>query len=313
MKSFRYILLPTLCALLLSSACDSTLISPFSGRDVHYSIYGYLAPSDTHLVRIAPVRNRLERDDVPVSLDVQVSSVETRSGRTNTWTQVIPLRDDGDRGLQFSDSTFGHVFQAIFPITPGEEYQLSISDVTSDVTTVETTIPEIRPPVPGNYIVDGGVKQQLFVPDLFHQPFKVESTYFLVSPIFNQDRYGFIISSENRGVIGEDGLTIELNLSAELATMRRIIIDNLSQYSDIPVLEDPQNFPLIFNERSIRVQAGDSTWSMLTAHPDRSLLSQPGAASNVRNGFGFFGGLGLGFTEASDIPDTFLSQAGYAN
>lgn len=306
-------LLATLVAV-ATPGCDSTIITPFSGRDVHYSIYGYLMPSDTHLVRVVPIRNKLSRDDVPVSLDAQVNSHELRSGRQDSWSQVLPFLDDGNRGLQFSDSTYGHVFQAIFSINPGEEYELSISDVTGDATTVVTTVPEVKPPIPGDFSTEGGrVIQELHIPDLYRQPFRVESTYFLVSPIFNSDRHGFVISSENRGTVDEDGITVRLNLSEELSEMRRIIRENLPRYSDLPVLEDPANFPIGFSERSIRVFAGDSAWQHLTPDPDLPTLSQPGAISNVENGFGFFGALGIGFTEASSIPDQFRQQAGYAN
>ena len=127
-NSNSFVLLAILAMFLLTNVgCEGdTIISPYSGRDIHYSVYGFINTTDTHYVRIVPIRANGLRDITPQDLDVIVSTVELRTNRTDVWEPVLHQLDDGSRGLPLADSTFGHVYRAIFTPNADDEFLFEV-------------------------------------------------------------------------------------------------------------------------------------------------------------------------------------------
>ncbi len=294
------------------SGCDDTIISPFSDREANYSIFGYIATDDTHYVRIVPIRNTLDRDVIPVQLDASVTTTNEATGRVDEWSQLLPVQDDGSRGLLFSDSTYGHVFRAIFPVNPGESYTFRVNGFDGDSVSARVSVPFISEPRVEDIVVDNGrIVQTLVIPDLGYQPFAVGVLYVLASDIFNAPRIGIWLYNHGVGTVDDDGVRIEMDLAEDVQLLRKEIVDNLNQYATIPVVEDPQTFTLYLLERRARVFAGDSTWNFISANPDLGRLAQPGAHSNVEGGFGFFGALGTNFAEMPITDSQIRQQIGF--
>ncbi|NND72912.1 MAG: hypothetical protein HKN43_15150 [Rhodothermales bacterium] len=308
-------LLLTLVLLVSATGCDdNTIISPFSGRDAHFSIYGFISTSDTQLVRIVPVRNRLERDDQPTDLQAVVTTTELNSGRVDIWSPVRRQLETGDLGLQFSDSTFGHVYRAIFTPNSGDAFEMRIEGFDGNFSSATTSIPFVSQPVLGDYFdVDGEIHQRIVWPGVFQQPFRVATWLYFASTNLRPDEFAVPFYHNAFGEVTEDGLTIELNLNEDIRLLRRHIVENLSRYSDSPTVENPSTFPLVLTDRRIRIFVGDSTWAFISSSPDEARSSQPGALSNVHNGFGFFGSLGTSVVEAPIIDPAVRLQIGLSS
>ena len=310
MSSSRYLkVVVVLITFGCTSGCDdNTIITPFSERDVHYSIYGFISTTDTQLVRIVPVRKHLERDVVPIDLRAVVSSTELNSGRLDMWSPVLPQLNNGDRGVQFDDSTFGHVYRAIFTPNTGDKYEFRVEGFDGKKTTAQATIPSVPRGVAGSYFeVEGEVHQHVQWPGLSRQPFSVATWYYFMSTDLRPQEFAVPLYHNSFGEISGEGLIIDMNLNEDIRLLRKHIVDNLSLYSSSPTVEDPDTFNLVMTDRRIRIFVGDSTWNFISAVPDRARISQPGAFSNVEDGFGYFGGLGTSIVEAN-ITDPVIRQ-----
>ena len=144
--------LPVVILLLLASfvklgCSDDTIITPFSDREAYFTLFGFISTADTQLVRVIPVRNELERDQTATSLDVTVQTTRKSDGAVEEWQQVLPELENGDRGLAFSDSSFGHVFRATFTPFVGETYLLEVIRPDGKMSSAEVTIPAVAAPI----------------------------------------------------------------------------------------------------------------------------------------------------------------------
>lgn len=296
MRRPKNILLFLIGLAILSSGCDQeTIISPFSGRDAYFSIYGYLSSNGSQFVRVSPIRNDLDRDKTPVSLDVEVTTRAIGSGRTQTWSQVLPRLEDGQAGLMFSDSTFGHVFTSSFVPVVGETYEIEVVRPDGATTRARTKIPFVNKPVLGPYRTVGDtVYHTVLWPGLTKAPAEIQSVYRLDSPIFKPEIQipAAPVTHNGEGYLTADGWEIEINLNEDVSIVRQFVNDNLDILSDLPSLEDPLNFPLQLVDVRMRATVRDSSWTFVADEADLARLSQPGAVSNVENGFGYFGSLG---------------------
>lgn len=279
----------------LSGCDDETIVSPFSDRDAEFTIFGFMTQSDSQLVRVIPVRRRLERPDEPATLDVSVRSRAMSTGRIVEWDQVLPRLEDGRLGLQFADSSFGHVFLGRFLPLVGETYELVIEKPDGTTATARTTIPRVQSPVVAQPVVSGdSVVQTVLWPGVDRAPVEILMVYRLASPIFRSEIQipAAPVYHNGRGTPTPGGWQVDINLNEDVKTVRRFVIDNLAFFSEFPSVENSETFPLDLVDIRMRVSVGDSAWTFADGAPDLARLSQPGAASNVENGFGFFGAIG---------------------
>ncbi len=289
---------------------DETIIDPFSDRDAYFTIYGYVATGEQHLVRIIPIRKQLERETEPTSLDVEVTTTALSTGVTREWSQVLPRLETGEFGLRFPDSTFGHVFTSTFAPVVGETYEIQVRGRDGETSTARSTIPGISKPVRGPMRVVGDtVFQTMLWPNLTKAPAEILSVYRLSGPIFKPEIQvpAAPVFHTGEGRLTDDGWEIEINLNEDVAAVRRYVIANLDFFSDFSSVEDPLNFPLGLEDIRMRATVGDSAWTFVSNNPQFNELAQPGAASNVQNGFGYFGALA---TEVDTwlIPDATIRQ-----
>jgi hypothetical protein len=290
-----YVLLVAL--IVTGVACEGdTVISPYSGRDIYFSVYGFVSASDTHYVRVVPIRSNGSRDKTPKDLDVHVSTLELTTGRIDEWAPVLNQLNDGSRGLAFSDSTFGHVFRAIFTPNAEDQFRLDVTRFDGKKSSANATIPQVAPPIDNGYVdLAGEVHQRILWPGVFHQPFRVISLYVVTSTDLNPTTFGIPLYHNSTGTVSEAGLEIDVNLNYDVRAIRRHIVDNLNRFTSTPTLENPSNFNLNLVERRMRLFVGDSTWNFISFDVGDASLAQPGAFSNIENGLGFFGGLGTNF------------------
>ena len=213
----------------------------------------------------------------------------------NSWFQVLPRLENGQEGLMFADSTFGHVFASNFRPVVGETYEIEVRRPDGAVSRARARVPHVNKPVVGAYRIQGdSVFQIVHWPGVTEAPAEILSVYRLDSDIFKPEIQipAAPVFHTNEGRATDQGWEIEINLNNDVADVRAYIVDNLPVYSNLPTLEDEANFPLGLVDVRMRVTVRDSAWTFVSPDANISRIAQPGAISNVENGFGFFGALG---------------------
>lgn len=305
-----------LCLCFGITGCDDdTLISPFSGRDAHFSVYGYISHEDTHYVRVVPIRNTVDRSTEPTQASFSVRSTSVDRNTTTDWQEVLPLLDSGDRGLMFSDSTFGHVFRAVFTPFTGDSYTLEIASPDGDVTTARISAPPVTQPVVDNiWTRNDSTFQTIILPGISESPLEMKAGYRLASPLFYPDiQHPLVfIDYTGKGYATDAGWRVDMDLASDVVEVRQFVADNISSYSPYSTVEDPATMVLVSVDMRFRIVKADSMWSRLQNNPViLSTLSQPGAFSNVTNGFGYVGATGTNVVHWMLPTDSTRIQIGF--
>ena len=278
--------------IVLLGGCDETF-SPFVEEDRYFSIYGYLdTASDRQMVRVVPLRTTFA-DPGTDELDVEVRSIEIGSGDVVVWRDSV---------VTFNDGSVGHVFIGDFRPYPGWTYRFEVERPDGKITSAETTVPlpsnvEISD-VPLNQAI---ATQMVRWSDIPIQPFRVEVWYrFLTSPSRPFDHAVLIYGNEDNRVglpVGDDEWEIQVTLSGD----REDALDGAGLPSDA------EPFLLAVG---MRLTMTDDAWRPPDGIFNPDVLVQPGAFSNVENGFGFFGSLNQ-YTVEWTLPDQVIENMGY--
>lgn len=262
----------------LISSCDSTLIDPFENDQKYYTIFGYLDElSQNHSVRIIPVTRFPERIESPTGdgsqIDALVYSTDLSTGEQLRWNHQLRQLDDG---------MYGHVFTANFIVHPGRTYRLDVVRSDSIITSAETTIPRFAvpqpipaaSPFPYEASMDQGLAREIILPGIA-SPWDIIVTYVLQGSSFRLP-YGRV------GERTPDGnWKFMINTTTDGARIRTMLGFGP---------EDP--LPL-FSAMLLQVRVLDSNWDPPKGEFDPEVLAQPGVLSNVTNGYGVWGGVGL--------------------
>ncbi|MDX1546822.1 MAG: hypothetical protein R3247_07540 [Rhodothermales bacterium] len=261
-----------------AAACDDTLIDPFDNDGRIYTVYGFLEEDFEdlrHVVRVIPVTRIPEVITDPADprgdLDAVVTSTDLATGETHRWTPALERLDDG---------TYAHLYRSAFFVRRGHTYRLEVTRSDGRRAWAETTVPSPSgiEPVFGAPVVGpgGAITQEVTLPRVA-SPWDVTVIYhvggdFSTTPM--PVAYG------REGTPTDDGgwrFTIHVSrdrgrLSARLGT---------------PV--DQVRFPAM----GLKIRLLDDQWTPPEGVFDPEVLAQPGALSNVENGYGFWGSIGL--------------------
>ena len=300
------------CLVVVGPGCEGdTIITPFSEREAYFTIFGFISTADTQRVRVIPVRTSLERDDVPRPLDVTVQTTRMSNGTVEEWVEVRPELEDGSRGLMFSDSTFGHVFQAVFTPFVGETYVLEVIGSDGRTSSASVTIPGVAPPAISDvWARNDSFFQSVTWPGVNRLPSSIEVIYRLGSSLFYPEIQlpAIPVDYEGKGFATIDGWQVDIDLQSDVAFVRQFVADNFTDYSPFPSVEDVDTYELASMDIRMRIIVADSLSRQLDDSLSAARLSQPGAFSNVENGFGFFGAAGTNSRLWELPPDTTIRR-----
>ncbi len=285
-------------AILFVAGCDQN-IDPIVGEDRPFTIWGYLdAHADTQRVRVFSIEKRLGIDRAgPV--DAVVKSTNLTTGETHAWT---------DREIVFSDSSIGHVFEAVFEVRYEERYRLEVRRSDGAMSGAEVTIPPsvevelvdernraVVPAIiygkPPNLVDVSVIYDAITLPPA--NPWPPGST---TPPAV---RLAVAVPYSGKEEPTADGWRYEINLREDFEVVQNEFDLNCLTRDLIAL-----------RRIDFRFLAADEQWAPPNDSFDPNLLIEPGTFSNVTNGFGFFGG---GYTVSTRwIPtDIVLRNVGY--
>lgn len=275
-----------LLLLLFAAGCSDTLIDPFENEGRYYTIYGYLDVLETqHAVRVIPVTRQSalvrEPSDPQAGIDATVTSTELATGQTIRWTHNLEELEDG---------TWGHIYRANFRVQAGRTYRLDVERSDGITASAETTVPNLAEPAlierePVEYSPDSTIlTQQLKIPGVA-TPWAIEAIYLWGGGDINHRIY---VSYDNAGVQTPEGdWAVQLNISDDQSAVRA----NIQNLKDIGRID-----PAILGSLTamgMRLRIPDAKWSPPNGTFTREVFEQPEALSNVVNGYGFWGSMGL--------------------
>ena len=295
---------------MVTASCDDTFIDPFDNDGEFYTIYGYLDVLDAeHAVRVIPVTRFPERITSPTddqaTIDAVVTSTDLRTGETIRWRHSLE---------QLDDETYGHIFRGTFLVQPGRTYRLEVRRSDGATATAETTVPFISDAArftldPIQISPDSVITQDVFLSGV-PSPWNIESLYlmgdnFADVQFFAPIQSRFYVSYGRSGErTADDGWSFRLTISEDQASVRAEIdsLRNLGVY-------DPNSL-LVLRSMGVRIRVLDANWDPPEGVFDPEVLAQPGTLSNVENGHGFWGSIGV-YTQEWDVTDAFSMMLGY--
>ena len=267
-----------------TGACDDAFIDPFDNDERYYTIYGFLdeaknfEPGAEHTVRVIPITRFAERITSPTDdqafIDAVVTSTDVRTGASQRWEHSLEKLDDG---------TYGHIFRTDLFVLRGRTYRLEVRRSDGVVATAETKVPNAGsieidfgdPRVDGE---SGAVTQDVVLARA-PSPWNIEVTYRIGDPTCFSGSPQTLFYGRVGAPMEDDGWRFTINLTEDLD---RLIQENVL----VPGVNT-------LCSMSLRVGLLDGKWTPPEGIFDPEVLAQPGVLSNVENGYGFWGSIGL--------------------
>jgi len=284
----------TIHALLISavalsfSACGDTLIDPFENDEKYFTVYGYLDQEvNEQSLRVIEVTRRVEDirnpSDDRAQIDARVFTTDLLTDQRTEWRHEL---------TEFDDGTFGHVFKANFGVRSGATYRLEIVRNDGKTTTAETTVPSISTA----FLFDRG--QEVFSPDSsdVFQEIRIPGigTVWDVTAVYSWENWPYHRAWTVRVPYGQAGertpdgdWRVDLNISEDQVHVR----EDIEKVRERGILETDGIIGLASVGLQFRIPS--NSWQPPEGRFDAEVLAQPGAVSNVTNGYGIFGSVGL--------------------
>ncbi len=268
--------------MLATAACGDAFIDPFDNNGRYYTIYGFIdetknfEPGAEHAVRVIPLTRFPERITSPTddqaSIDAIVTSTDLTTGQRITWEHSLEKLDD---------DTFAHIFRTRFFVRPGRTYRLEVRRSDGVTAAAETKVPSTRGieatvAAPRVDPASGAITQEIHLTRV-PSPWNIDVVYrvgsdFAATPFLLS--YGRVGTPTNDG-----GWHFTVNITEDLGRLSRIL--------GTPVSE------IRFPTMGLKMRLLDDRWTPPEGLFDPEVLAQPGTLSNVENGYGFWGSIGL--------------------
>lgn len=276
-----------LASIFVWQGCSDTVIDPFSNDGQYYTVYGFLDVLKTeHAVRVIPVTRHAERiestSSAQAQIDARVFSTDLRTGDRREWTHHL---------IHFEDGSYGHVFKSQFIVRPLRTYRLEVIRSDGKMASAETTVPYISDAAlfekgPEVFSADSTeLYQDIYIPRIA-SPWEIQGIYLWGGGgTINRRVY---VQHGRSGYRTEDGgWQIRLTISDDQAVVRENI-----QWS-IDTGDISESTLVGISALGIQLRILDEDWDPPAGVFDPEILSVPGAFSNVTNGYGRFGSIGL--------------------
>ena len=275
-----------LISVLCLSACEDTVIDPFNNDEKYFTIYGSLDLLErSHEVRVIPVTRRAQKvtnDKDPASqLDAMVRTINLLNDDTVRWHHSLE---------ELEDNTFGHVFRANFIISAGGIYRIEVVRSDGAITHAETRVPvihtaqlfESEPVLFSNDSTT--LTQDIHIPQI-NSPWDIQAVYLWASGPINRRVF---VPYGRRGKRGENG---GWDMTLEISEDQKYVRENIEQ-SRTQEFEN-FNLPVTLSAMGVQVRILDENWDPPNGVFDPETLESPDVLTNVVNGYGFWGSIGL--------------------
>ena len=276
-----------LSAVFLWQGCSDTIIDPFSNDGRYYTIYGFLDALETeHTVRVIPVTRHAERiassSDAQAEIDAQVFSTDLRTGVRREWTHRL---------IQLEDGSYGHIFNSQFIVRPLRTYRLEVVRSDGKMATAETTVPYISDAAlfekgPEVFSADSTeLYQDIYIPRIA-SPWEIQGIY-LWGGGGTINRRVYVQHGRSGYRTADGGWQMRLTISEDQTVVRENI-----QWS-IDTGDITESTLVGITAVGVQLRILDQDWDPPAGVFDPEILSTPGSFSNVTNGYGRFGSVGL--------------------
>lgn len=271
---------------LFGSGCSDTMIDPFENEEKYFTIWGYIDQlSSEHELRVIPVtryaENILDPSQPEAQIDAEVYSVDLSSGERRRWNHEL---------AQLSDGTYGHVFRSRFLVDAKKTYRIEVIRADGKMTSAETRVAAIDSDtlIVRDQVVWGPdstlVYQDVEIPEIA-SPWEIQAIYRWEG---GDQAWKFLIPYGRPGDRTSDGgWRVRLNISDDQPKVK----EHLEWAKSIGMI--PPGGPYGIVSMGFQVRVLDAKWDPPHGVFDPEVLAQPGVLSNVENGHGFFGSVGL--------------------
>jgi len=272
--------------LLPLSACDDTGLDPFQNDEEYFTVYGYLDMLEAeHTLRVVPItrfaENILAESESQGSIDAEVFTTDLISGIRTKWTHKLSELDDG---------RLGHTFVARFAVRANRTYRLEIVRSDGKMTTAETHVPVIHTSTlfeRGPVVFENDstlVYRDIKIPEI-SSPWNIQAIYLWDSGPIN--RRVFVPYGRPGSRTDDGGWQMRINISDD----QQAVLDNVAWSVEHDQIAATDAFGV--SAMGIQIRILDDNWDPPNGEFDPEILAQPGTLSNVENGNGFFGSIGL--------------------
>lgn len=281
LSSIRNITLGVLIAVAFLASCE-TAVNPLIGEPRPFTVWGLLdAAADTQRVRIFSIEGE-PGVDRPGNPDASVTTTDLETGETLSWT---PYR------ITYGDSITAHLFQAVFRPVHGHRYRL---DVTRSDGAVSSATVKVPPEV--DFTIersDLSPRMSVYVrgnplPNLLGVEMRYEATNVPPAQVWPADlklhpvvNYPVEISYQGTEQRAPGVVRYDINMADDFAIVEE------TYKSRCLVTEGNPNIAL--RRVEFHFVAANEEWSPPDGVFDPEVLVEPGALSNIENGYGFFG------------------------
>lgn len=283
MRFLRSIVWIFLVSLTLSG-CDDTFLDPFENDQRYFTVYGFLDPLQIRQsVRIIPVTRFPEDIRGPAEgqafIDARVYTRDLTDSTSTLWTHELKKLGDG---------SYIHLYHADFLVKPGHTYRLDVIRNDEKRSTATTTVPK---PASDKFVLASGpvvrgdstVIQEISLPGI-SALWDLNAVYLVQGPDYIDRTF---VPYKTPSGPGLDGLwKYQLNITADQDS----IIARAQRFMSNGAID---TLPVTLTSLGVQFRIIDSAWHPLLIEEDVVKLSQPGIASNVINGYGIFGSMGL--------------------
>jgi len=270
------------------SSCESDFIDPFENDSYFYSVYGYFDLLETeHVVRVVPV-TRIPAEinfvtDPQASIDAEVFSVDLKTGVEHEWEHQLHQLEDG---------TYGHIFVGRYLPQPNHIYRLEVRRTDGTITSAEALAPFFREEFPAQVsplrVVEGrDITRDVSIPELptvidYAVVYEFDNGIRRVRIPVNYAKYG--------GRTDNGAWEVAINVTRD---------QDIVQH-EIARTAFPSDMAL--TKIALVMKIIDESWDL----PDgvsQEDLAQPRTFSNVQNGYGFWGAIGVYAQEWAVDPE----------
>lgn len=278
MKYLRQLIpIVVILAALSTTGCEEDVVAVLNA-EYPYSIYSVLNPlADTQFVRVFEVEGTLEPKDVTGKLEAEFVSVDLDTGERRIWRDSL---------VAISDGSLGHVFYSPFRVDWEHSYRVSITGPGGEETYAEVKVPPrtnlfVEPPDTSTSRVKLPATIEGTAPRVFRSLVEVQVKYVIGfdpagNPFFDFVKLTFPFDNEVKR--RADGWQFEVDVQdIYFDVAGEVMRDSRFQASRGITLQ------LI----SFSTVVGNEEWDPPGGVFDPIVLIQPGAFSNVENGFGF--------------------------
>lgn len=279
----------------LLTSCESDFIDPFENDTYFFSIYGYFdLLEQTHRVRVVPVTRTPAAinhvTDPQALIDAEVFSINLTTGQEYEWEHELQPLPDG---------TFAHIFVGHYFPHPDHVYRLEVRRTDGTITAAEAVAPFYREEFPAKVsplrVVPGrDVTREVIIPDL---PTVVD--YVVVYEFDNGIRSLRIpVNYAQYGERTDEGAwVIDINFTRDQEKVR--FETGKFAFSD----------DMALTKVALVMKVVDDTWDVPDGIGLEDLV-QPRTFSNVINGYGFWGAIGV-YAQEWTVDEALSQHLGY--